>query len=59
MSTASVQIVTWYDYLPNEQNQDSFKKWLSLDLGQEMFKMSLEKPGKFCLTDNNTFIRDS
>lgn len=48
MSTASFQIVTWYDYLPNEQNQDSFKKWLSLDLGQEMFKMSLEKPGKFC-----------
>lgn len=47
-NATNTQIETWYYYIPTEQNQDSFKKWFSLGLGQEMFRMSLEKPGKCC-----------
>ena len=56
MSTTSIQIVTWKYYLPTEWNQDSLEKWLSLGLGQEKFKMSLEH---LVITDNKAIIRDS
>lgn len=42
VTATSIQTGIWKYYFPSERNQGSFKKWLSLDLGEEMFKMRLE-----------------
>lgn len=42
VNATSIQIGIRKYYFPSEQNQGSFKKWLSLGLEEEMFKMRLE-----------------